>query len=85
MKNDIWEKIETAPKDGSPILAWQAETIYKFGFGICGYFNNEWELLNPNGTGLSIGFYPTHWVPLPHCPEDKQGSLDGWFDLVLED
>jgi hypothetical protein len=55
-----WQPIETAPKDGTPILLWTYWEHYAVG---------AWD-----GTGWYDGQYSwsdaTHWMPLPASPED---------------
>jgi hypothetical protein len=63
-----WQPIETAPKDGTPVLvgwangAWQPM--------ICHY---EPDQVVPWGALTNVGFaqmpsMPTHWMPLPDGP-----------------
>ena len=62
-----WQPIETAPRDGRLIDAYDVNTRRR---GIVAFNSqSEWESVHA-GTGLwlGIGFYPTHWkvaVPLP--------------------
>jgi hypothetical protein len=59
-----WQPIETAPKDGTKILAWEFDdyTIVWWGVSASGWygwkFSDDW-----------ISCYPTHWQPLPAPPE----------------
>ena len=60
-----WRPIETAPKDGTPILIarggevdgalWNPET-------------DRWDTIGPSNIGL-VPDWPTHWQPLPEPPE----------------
>lgn len=72
-----WKPIETAPKDGTPILAWCVHENAKFckdpiaegfKFMVIAYwttFNKGgWVWHGGNGTF-------THWMPLPPPPEAK--------------
>jgi hypothetical protein len=55
-----WQKIETAPKDGGPILGWDGEDV-------------EVMHLGRHGWTMCDGEYaatPTHWMPLPEPPHD---------------
>lgn len=67
-----WQPIETAPKDGTPILAYTPEPrcingeIYALAW--CNVYNawieaggEQWE-----------DFNPTHWTPLPEPPEVEE-------------
>lgn len=76
------ELIETAPRDGTPILAWKLgmgwrETrMMKYAQGSPGYekwslgdgpLNAGWEWVEPYGNWLKT-WEPTHWLPLPTPP-----------------
>jgi hypothetical protein len=68
-----WSPIETAPKNGTEILAWGLLR------GSYGYTADEWcrDIIQWNGGWLArrmanryaTGFSPTHWQPLPAPPE----------------
>lgn len=56
-----WRDIESAPDD---------VVIYGYDKGTgnngCVRASTDgWELVNMHGTGLRVGFFPTHWLPLP--------------------
>jgi hypothetical protein len=70
-----WQPIETAPKDGTPVLAWdpqgeqcceaffiQAEHPWSLSAGW--YSNHGRNNDNP------YGFWPSHWQPLPLPPQE---------------
>ncbi len=69
-----WQPIETAPKDGTTIIAYEPGGTYPSGnaFPACvgtAYWRNA-DTLNP---GMWCGpynprDYPTHWMPLPVPP-----------------
>lgn len=62
-----WQPIETAPRDGEVILACNSGKAQR---GMV-FFNSlgEWELINGlTNYPMGIGFYPTHWMPLPTAP-----------------
>ena len=80
-----WQPIETAPKDGRPILLfgdcrvtsgnWSAPSetpriIYQDGFAP----DTEWDEWEPYWESWDGGFTeehpPTHWMPLPAAPKD---------------
>lgn len=71
-----WQPIETAPKDGSPVLVYAVEgcTQWKFytPLWIC-----RWEEGHEDGEWIEAGgeLYttckPTHWMPLPKPPKDS--------------
>lgn len=56
-----WQLIETAPQDGSSILAWEAESNMRC---VAAYYNNGWW---KDQRGQF--FKPTHWMPLPEPPK----------------
>ena len=65
-----WQPIETAPKDGTPILAYVEDVAIQMEYS---YFLKEWGpvWLAAHGCGC-CGEYsvpePTHWMPLPDPP-----------------
>lgn len=76
-----WQPIETAPKDGTPILVsnperagvWIAHynAVYQSGFRpdnpwACLMLNVRWH---PN---QRASMKPTHWMPLPAPPKEPQ-------------
>jgi hypothetical protein len=79
-----WQTIETAPKDGTLIIAYQPGGTYSNGIaypatvgtaswqrdGVGGY--GWWGPYNPRD-------YPTHWMPLPDPPTVEPNSTnDDW-------
>lgn len=76
--DDGWRPIETAPKDGTPILCFNRMVgIYNTGF------TTSWDDDGDGYEGFPCGFWgsphgkwdcqPTHWRQLPPTPE--QGSV----------
>ena len=69
-----WQPIETAPKDGTRILAWnseygaretKSETYREGSIGFSeGRTDRWWEWLEPQNN-WSLKWSPTHWMPLP--------------------
>lgn len=55
-----WQEIETAPKDGTEILAWNGETC------LCVVFHDGAWVENYDYAELVE--IPTHWMPLPKPP-----------------
>lgn len=74
-----WQPIETAPKDGTHILAYMENAVIEAWWEDTSYGNpeyegrGEWECpnLSSHGCGCCSIFNdaPTHWMPLPHAPE----------------
>ena len=54
-----WQSMDTAPKDGSEILLWDAGK-----FAVVGY----WNVLSSHWTTGDYVLVPTHWMPLPEAP-----------------
>lgn len=64
-----WQPIESAPKDGTRILAFQESSQ---GHGIVSWANSPGDgvwLIDAYGAGW---MYPTHWMPLP---DGKAGDV----------
>lgn len=61
-----WPPIETAPKDGTPIL------LYRRGqyTGYYGGADSGWRFNDPLKTGMWP--LPTHWRPLPPPPKEAE-------------
>ena len=65
-----WQPIESAPKDGTPILVWLKEA------SLCTHIHSA--RLMEDGKPSIIGHHfafdvgePTHWMPLPQPPQTK--------------
>lgn len=69
-----WMPIETAPKDGTPILGWSDEGV---AYVCWAYWATEcggcWRFFD-TGKGDTYAFYPTHWRPLPAQPQADGGE-----------
>jgi hypothetical protein len=68
-----WRPIETAPKHYKPILACNPDKGHE---AIVVHNGAEWELLSHDGFPMGVGFYPTHWSPLPKPPEGPVDITD---------
>ena len=59
-----WQPIETAPRDGTPVIAaWRCSC--------CGLPCVSGDVYDVYGNWISSGdgiIYPTHWMPLPPPP-----------------
>jgi hypothetical protein len=77
-----WEPIETAPKDGTPILGYAygkyAVVYWEDVLTVSGHKDGCWALFVP-GTWVEDDWWiPTHWHSLPEAPtqavtSDKRG------------
>lgn len=79
-----WQLIESAPKNGTPILVWGSHDIYStptygiFQVTFSGDFREGkkyWRWVVP---GLTCPIDATHWMPLPKDPaaQEREGSRD---------
>lgn len=64
---DHWRPIETAPKNGTDILAVENGVVGE------AYFNMQddnwwWANIDPHDFDPSHAAYPTHWMPMPLPP-----------------
>lgn len=60
-----WQPIETAPKDGSEILAlWKRSQIQSNGYGVVWFEDGSWREFDYE----CLVSDPTHWMPLPSVP-----------------
>jgi len=60
-----WQPIETAPKDGTEILAWQWGEGTFVVFWCPRFFTWKWTTHRLDGDEY---LYPSHWMPLPASP-----------------
>jgi hypothetical protein len=69
-----WQPIETAPKDGRVVIAYQPGGVYGNGISYPASVGTTYwrdaDSLNPgHWTGpYNPRDYPTHWMPLPEPP-----------------
>jgi hypothetical protein len=64
-KPELWQPIETAPKDGTRVLAWDGWSVQTLEYWDG---NEEWGQVGDSDR-LTVS-YPTHWMPLPSPPKD---------------
>ena len=70
----MWQKIDSAPKDGTKILCWCGEYA-----DICYYeAKHPYGMVWTSAGCEDFGGYetPTHWMPLP-TPPTTQGERNG--------
>ena len=74
-----WKPIETAPKDGHPLLLF-SNRIANFGTGIfIGYFEGDCNGWNDG----QHRFSPSHWMPLPEPPEEVPFDEGAYLERAL--
>jgi hypothetical protein len=70
---NAWHTMETAPRDGTPFLAWHAEGIDgEPHWAVCYYGVDGWLCYDTGGVAADDrddDFRPTHWTHLPAPPE----------------
>ncbi len=63
-----WQPIETAPKDGTPVLLCDA------GYGqmdVGVWEVDRWCMYDSGGAELYTSYFYTHWMKLPRAPSSK--------------
>lgn len=63
-----WQDMPSAPKDGTRVWAYDADHGYE---AKVAFIQGEWECIDFDDYGMNVGFYPTHWMPLPAKPVSK--------------
>ena len=78
MRNDGWKPIETAPRDGTAILAYASRAAAEGKLERSQGMKVTWWRSNRERDGFTgwgefnDAFWPaTHWMPLPKPPTDK--------------
>lgn len=79
-----WQPIETAPKDGTPILVW-AKGSWSIAHLSRVRSSGEWIAMAAgdeairhqyeNGDEDYVVVVPTHWMPLPDPPSEGQADV----------
>jgi hypothetical protein len=76
-----WQPMSTAPKDGTPFLAWwpywcmRRPVVAQYD-GATGAWDSD-ACLSPVHTETYPERQPTHWMPLPEPPLATQGDGGG--------
>lgn len=75
-----WQTIETAPRDGEPILIWKPDEPRVGEYMMSAYWSEDLNGFVPVGGHNKQGYfsewagcdqgYPTHWQPLPEPPSE---------------
>ncbi len=76
--NTEYQPIDTAPRDGTLVLAWmirqkQHENDTERGMHVLAAFDTsiwQWVQCSPDGNGFEPHDYLTHWTPLPQPPKE---------------
>lgn len=76
---NIWQPIETAPKDGTKILGYDPDigvsTMSYFDDGSLVFYSKSWIIalfdVCDECYPKPIGINPTHWMPLPPPPQQE--------------
>ncbi|WP_370194405.1 MULTISPECIES: DUF551 domain-containing protein [Aurantimonas] len=64
-----WHPIKTAPKDGTPFLAYRHDHYGRFGNMQVTYWRQAEDEAGYIGLGeFNEAWMPTHWMPLPAAP-----------------
>lgn len=70
----VWEPIETAPRDGSPILLYVVKVADEYTRAVGQY--DGWRNIDVGYWELGLNDWhtvhsgePTHWMPLPPAPQ----------------
>ena len=63
-----WQPIETAPKDGTPILMWDGDMIYVISWYVPQNTRYPAQWREADGKRY-CDYDPTHWMPLPEPPK----------------
>ncbi len=71
-----WQPIETAPRDGTKIIAWRpavgvADTMYYAEYE--GLTGGAWHWAD-DGDAPHVERQPTHWMPLPPPPKEYNNA-----------
>lgn len=61
-----WQPIETAPKDGVPVLTYTGDMYETEAYVVMWWSGGVWRCLFDKGP-----FCPEHWMPLPEPPSDR--------------
>ena len=77
-----WQTIDTAPRDGTPILGWvdgEYSTVAWWSSPKIDSPGGWWSLCIPGSYAEDGEWNPTHWMSLPDAPShlDKLGGNHG--------
>lgn len=69
--SDGWKPIDSAPKDGSIILAWSEDMDEVLAIVWAESRGGSWRLAGCSSLELGSWGQPTHWMPLPAPPDNS--------------
>lgn len=64
-----WQTIESAPKDGTEILAWDGYDMTTVSWFQATPKYGAWHLVAAGAYAEDCDWEPTHWMPLPEEPK----------------
>lgn len=69
-----WQPIETAPKDGTRILAFYPKEEENYKILSVALIYRKWRLCPDGGYDFEFEIVgdPTHWMPLPNPPKQEK-------------
>ena len=70
-----WQPIETAPRDGTPVLGYRdidgiMGMVKWIQSATYGEWAGSWDLVLPSTHSEIDMWWPTHWMPLPEPPQE---------------
>lgn len=86
-----WQPIDSAPKDGTPILACASYEVNEK-FGLQAHpMTVRWEVYHPNAPGKGLWRdknghkqnHVTHWMPMPEPPDESECCNNNCGDPCL--
>lgn len=67
-----WQAIDTAPRDGTHFLTWDAHYGIRIGRCLVRADHDDWlSYVGSHGDSSKGGMRATHWMPLPTPPGDE--------------
>lgn len=73
VREDGWQPIEAAPKDGNCLLAIETDDGYTFGV-LERFEDGTWVHEGEPTFCKAYYFMPTHWMPLPAPPKEARNG-----------
>ena len=72
----MWQPIESAPRDGTMIVACNANVPMR-GYTFIFWDDDGWAGYTADDDKRLVKFAPTHWMPLPELPDASKYAEDG--------